>query len=157
MGGLNIETAAEKIALELLAEQEEKSPDERLELVDTEYVKERGDWYLRVYIDKPSGVGLSDCQEFSRKLEEILDKDDIFTGAYVLEVSSPGLDRVLKKDRDFVRERGKKVDVSLYAPLNGVKKLTGVLIGRDEANLILENDVVITRDKVAQVRLHIDF
>lgn len=157
MGDPNIELAAERIVLELLAGQEEKLPEERLELVDTEYVKERNDWYLRVYIDKPSGVGLDDCQEFSRKLEEVLDNDDTFAGSYILEVSSPGLDRVLKKDRDFVREQGKKVDVSLYAPLNGTKNLTGVLVGRDETNLVLENDVVIARDQVAQVRLHIDF
>ena len=97
-----------------------------VELVDVEYVKEK-DWYLRVFIDKPEGIGIEDCQALSEKLEEKLDAEDVMPEPYILEVSSPGLDRVLKKPRDFERERGKEVDVSLYEPMDGEKLLVGKL------------------------------
>ncbi|MBE8954420.1 MAG: ribosome maturation factor RimP [Quinella sp. 2Q5] len=125
------------------------------ELVDVEYVKER-DWYLRVFVDKAGGIDLDDCQSLSEKLGARLDSSDIIGGAYILEVSSPGIDRILKKDRDFVREAGKVVDVTLYAPLDGKKFFTGELVGRDE-NFLRLKDITLPRDKVAQVRLHIDF
>ena len=126
-----------------------------LELVDVEYVKEH-DWYLRIFIDKEGGIEIDDCQQLSEKVEEVLDKKDIIKDSYILEVSSPGLDRVLKKDKDFVREKGKKVDVTLYAPLDGEKLIVGVLEGKSDSELILE-DRSIALDKIAQVRLHIDF
>ena len=88
------------------------------ELVDVEYVKER-DWYLRVFVDKDGGIDLDDCKILSEKLGELLDKESVINDSYILEMSSPGLDRVLKKDRDFVRESGKTVDVTLYAPIEG--------------------------------------
>ena len=102
-----------------------------VELVDVEYVKEK-DWYLRVFIDKPEGIGIEDCQALSEKLEAKLDADDVMPEPYILEVSSPGLDRVLKKPRDFERERGKEVDVSLYEPMDGEKLLVGKLEGFGE-------------------------
>ena len=126
-----------------------------LELVDVEYVKEH-DWYLRIFIDKEGGIEIDDCQQLSEKVEEVLDKKDIIKDSYILEVSSRGLDRVLKKDKDFVREKGKKVDVTLYAPLDGEKLIVGVLEGKSDSELILE-DRSIALDKIAQVRLHIDF
>lgn len=126
------------------------------ELVDVEYVKER-DWYLRVFVDKVGGIDLDDCQMLSEKLGEILDKDPIIESAYILEVSSPGIDRVLKKDKDFLREIGKKIDVALYAPIDGKKILVGSLKGRDEKFLYLENFDPLPRGKIAQVRLHLDF
>ena len=126
------------------------------ELVDVEYVKER-DWYLRVFVDKVGGIDLDDCQMLSEKLGEILDKDPIIESAYILEVSSPGIDRVLKKDKDFLREVGKKIDVTLYAPIDGKKILVGTLKGRDEKFLYLEDFEPIPREKIAQVRLHLDF
>lgn len=126
-----------------------------LELVDVEYVKEH-DWYLRIFIDKEGGIEIDDCQQLSEKVEEVLDKKDIIKDSYILEVSSPGLDRVLKKDKDFIREKGKKVDVTLYAPLDGEKLIVGVLEGKSDSELILE-DRSIALDKIAQVRLHIDF
>ena len=129
--------------------------DTDFELVDVEYVIER-EWYLRVFMDKAGGIDLDDCQELSEKLGKILDHEPLIDGPYILEVSSPGIDRVLKKDRDFVREAGKAVDVTLYAPFNGKKFFTGVLVGRDKTSLKLE-DLEIPREKVAQVRLHIDF
>ena len=126
------------------------------ELVDVEYIKER-DWYLRIFVDKIGGIDLDDCQMLSEKLGEILDKDPIIESAYILEVSSPGIDRVLKKDKDFLRETGKKVDVTLYAPIDGEKSFVGVLENRDENFLYLADFKPIPREKISQVRLHIDF
>lgn len=126
------------------------------ELVDVEYVLEK-DWYLRVFVDKAGGIDLDDCQILSEKLGSLLDHEPLINGPYILEVSSPGIDRVLKKDKDFVREAGKVVDVTLYAPLNGRKFFTGKLEGRDKNSLKLAEFEPIPRDKVAQVRLHIDF
>ncbi len=126
------------------------------ELVDVEYVKER-DWYLRVFLDKAGGIDLDDCQSISEKLGAKLDEVSIINGAYILEVSSPGIDRILKKDKDFIREAGKVVDVTLYAPLDGKKILVGELEGRDEKFLRLKDMEPLPREKVAQVRLHIDF
>ena len=144
-----IELRVEEIMNELLQGTE-------YELVDVEYVMER-DWYLRIFLDKAGGIDLDDCQYWSEKLGAILDKEPLIQDAYILEVSSPGIDRVLKKDRDFVREAGKEVDVTLYAPINGKKNFTGVLDGRDKDFLKLQGIEPLPREKVAQVRLHIDF
>lgn len=143
-----VETAVEKIVSELLSGSD-------MELVDVEYVKER-DWYLRVFVDKHGGMGLEDCQRLSERLEKKLDEGDVVPEHYILEVSSPGLDRVLKKARDFVREMGKMVDVTLYAPLDGEKLLTGALSACDDDFLTLADRPPIPREKIAQVRLHID-
>ena len=144
-----VETQVESMVTEILR-------DTAFELVDVEYVKER-DWYLRVFVDKAGGVDLDDCQNISERLSAKLDAADIIGGAYILEVSSPGIDRVLKKDKDFVREAGKVVDVTLYAPLNGQKLIVGELEGRDDSFLRLKDVAPLPRDKVALVRLHIDF
>lgn len=143
-----IETEVEKIVEELLE-------NTALELVAVDYVKER-DWYLRVFIDKEGGVDLDDCQDLSRKLEELLDAQDLIKTSYILEVSSPGLDRELKKPRDFQREMGKDIDVSLFAPLDGKKVVTGPLSAYD-GETINVGDMAIPMDKVAKVNLHIDF
>ncbi|MBR1807584.1 MAG: ribosome maturation factor RimP [Selenomonadaceae bacterium] len=130
--------------------------DTDFELVDVEYVKER-DWYLRVFVDKQGGIDLDDCQALSERLSERLDATDIVSGSYILEVSSPGIDRILKKDKDFIREAGKLVDVTLYAPLDGKKLFVGELVGRDEEFLRLKDIEPLPREKIALVRLHIDF
>lgn len=143
-----IEAEVENIVEELLV-------NTALELVAVDYVKER-DWYLRVFIDKEGGVDLDDCQDLSRKLEELLDAQDIIKTSYILEVSSPGLDRELKKPRDFQREMGKDIDVSLFAPLDGKKVVTGPLSAYD-GETINVGDMAIPMDKVAKVNLHIDF
>ena len=131
-----------------------------LELVDVEYVRER-DWYLRVFIDKEGGVGLEDCQAVSEKLSEFLDVTDPITDKYLLEVSSPGLDRILKKDTDFVRYKDRDVDVHFFTPYKGVKSLTARLVGKDESGvvhlLIDEEDAAIDSKDISQIRLHIDF
>lgn len=143
-----IEAEVEKIVEELLE-------NTALELVAVDYVKER-DWYLRVFIDKEGGVDLDDCQDLSRKLEELLDAQDLIKTSYILEVSSPGLDRELKKPKDFQREMGKDIDVSLFAPLDGKKVVTGPLSAYD-GETINVGDMAIPMDKVAKVNLHIDF
>ena len=144
-----VETQVEGLVQEMLAGTE-------FELVDVEYTKER-DWYLRVFVDKAGGIDLDDCQAISERLSPRLDESDIISNGYILEVSSPGIDRILKKDRDFIREAGKRVDVTLYAPLNGRKIFVGELVGRDEEFLRLKDKEPIPREKIAQVRLHIDF
>ena len=144
-----IETQVENIMTEILAGSD-------FELVDVEYVKEH-DWYLRIFVDKAGGIDLDDCQAISEKLSAQLDELDLISGAYILEVSSPGIDRILKKDKDFVREAGKVVDVTLYAPLDGKKNFAGELVRRDDDFLYLKDIAPLPRDKVALVRLHIDF
>lgn len=131
-----------------------------LELVDVEYVRER-DWYLRVFIDKEGGVGLEDCQAVSEKLSEFLYVKDPITDKYLLEVSSPGLDRILKKDADFVRYKDRDVDVHFFTPYKGVKSLTARLVGKDESGvvhlLIDDEEAAINSKDISQIRLHIDF
>ena len=151
MAAKNIEESVELMVQELLTGQDV------IELVDVEYVKEYTDYYLRVYIDKEGGIDIEDCQELSEKLEVMLDEKDIIPDAYILEVSSPGIDRVLRKPRDLVREQGKAVDVTLYAPLDGKKNLTGVLTGFDGEKFTLDDELTIELSKEAQIRLHIDF
>ena len=151
MAAKDIEATVEPMVAELLTGQDV------IELVDVEYVKEHTDWYLRVYIDKEGGIDIEDCQELSERLETVLDEKDVIPDAYILEVSSPGIDRVLRKPRDLVREQGKAVDVTLYAPLNGSKNLTGVLTAFDGEKITLDDDLVIELSKAAQIRLHIDF
>ena len=145
-----VETQVEDIMAEILSGTD-------YELVDVEYVKEGRDWYLRIFIDKVGGIDLDDCQTISEQLSAQLDALDIINGAYILEVSSPGIDRILKKDKDFVREAGKVVDVTLYAPLDGKKSFVGELISRDEEFLHIKDIAPLPREKVALVRLHIDF
>ncbi|MBO4325803.1 MAG: ribosome maturation factor RimP [Clostridia bacterium] len=100
-----------------------------LELIDCEYKKEGGRRVLRIYIDKKGGVGLDDCEAVSRSVEPVLDSEDFIDEAYTFEVSSPGLDRPLKTERDFARYEGEDVEVGLYAAIDGKKKFTGKLIG----------------------------
>ena len=131
------------------------------EIVDIEYVKEAGEYYLRVYLDKEGGISLSDCELVSRELSEILDQKDPIKDNYFLEVSSPGLDRPLKKDKDFERYKGRDVEIKLYKPMNGSKKFEGELVGLTEDNnikvIIDGEEVDFTRKEVALIRLAIKF
>ncbi len=132
-----------------------------LELVDLEFVKEGINWYLRVYIDKDGGVTIDDCERVSRALEARLDEEDPIAQAYILEVSSPGLDRPLKKEADFVKYRGEIIDVKLYQQKNGSKQYQGKLLGLENGVLSLEEengDVVALEQKdIAGVRLAVIF
>lgn len=131
------------------------------EIVDIEYVKEATEYYLRVYLDKEGGIALNDCEVVSRELSEILDAKDPIKENYYLEVSSPGLDRPLKKDKDFERYKGRDVEIKLYKPMNGSKQFEGELVGLTEDNDILviidENEVKFTKKEVALIRLAIKF
>ena len=149
MARQQVEDAVEAIVRELLTGQEE------IELVDVEYVKEH-EWYLRVYIDKKGGVDIEDCQDLSEKLGARLDAADRIAESYILEVSSPGIDRVLRKPRDYAREMGKAVDVTLYAARDGKKQITGRLTAFADGVLTLDGNVTIPLVDAAQVRLHID-
>ena len=144
-----VEEAVEKIAEEILANTD-------YELVDVEYVKER-DWFLRVYIDKEGGIGLDDCQEVSSLLDEKLEELNIINDRYILEVSSPGLDRALKKEKDFKREMGKLVDITLYKAIDGEKMITGKLTGYTKDIITIDETREIALKDIALVRLHIDF
>lgn len=131
------------------------------EIVDIEYVKEAGEYYLRVFLDKEGGISLNDCETVSRELSEILDVKDPIKDNYFLEVSSPGLDRPLKKDKDFVRYQGRDVEIKLYKPINGSKQFEGELVGLTEDKnikvIIDENEVEFNKKEVALVRLAIKF
>lgn len=132
-----------------------------LELVDLEFVKEGVNWYLRVYIDKDGGVSIDDCELVSRALEEKLDAADPIEQAYILEVSSPGLDRPLKKEADFQKFQGEIIDVKLYKPLNGSKQYQGKLLGLENGVLSIEeengNIVAFEYKETASVRLAVIF
>lgn len=101
--------------------------ENHFELVDVEYVREGANWYLRVYADKEGGINIDDCVLISRALEEKLDAEDFISDAYILEVSSPGLGRPLKKEKDFKRSLGKSVECKLYKAINKQKEFEGIL------------------------------
>ena len=129
-----------------------------LELWDVEYGKEAGQWFLRVYIDRPEGVGIDDCEAFSRAFDPILDAEDPIPDSYVFEVSSAGAERVLKRPGDFQRFLGSFVEVKLYRAQDGAKVWTGYLIAYENGSVTL--DTAGTRrtfppETVAQVRLRI--
>ncbi len=131
------------------------------ELVDVEYVKEMGNYYLRAYIDKEGGITIDDCEVVSRELEAILDKEDYIEESYILEVSSPGLGRPLKKEKDFARSIGKEVDIRLFKSVDKVKDFTGVLVDYDPLKVIIalddETTVEFARKDIALIRLSFDF
>ena len=130
------------------------------ELVDVEYVKEGSNWYLRVYADKDGGITIDDCVLISRALEVKLDEEDFIQDAYILEVSSPGLGRQLKKDKDFKRSLGEKVECKLFKAINKQKEFEGILKDFTEETITLEVDeteLIINRKEIAMIRLAIDF
>lgn len=156
MARKDIESAVETLLTPLLEK-------EGIEVVDVEYVRERN-WILRIFIDKDGGVDLSDCQRVSEEAGEILDEKDLIPDNYMLEVSSPGLDRVLKKDKDFLRYAGSDVDVKLFTPLAGSKEksFTAKLEGlAEDGSLQLTKEdgeaLTLPRKQIAQVRLHFSF
>ena len=131
------------------------------ELVDVEYVKEGSTWYLRVYIDKEGGITSDDCADVSRGMNEILDREDYVEGSYTFEVSSPGLGRPLKKDKDFARSIGEEVEVRLFRAVEGCKEYTGLLNAYDKTTVTLmlddEKTLVLERSNIALIRLALDF
>ena len=150
----NYEQRTEEILLPIMEEL-------GFELVDVEYVKEGGTWYLRSYIDKPGGITVNDCETVSRRLSDILDEKDFIEESYVMEVSSPGLGRPLKKEKDFRRSLGEEVEVRTYRMIDKQKEFTGILKSYDEATVTIElaDETLKTFEKgdIALIRLAFDF
>lgn len=137
-----------------------------VEIYDVEYVREGSDWYLRCYIDREGGVSIDDCENVSRALSDALDKEDFIADAYILEVSSPGLGRQLKKDKHLAKSIGEEVEIRTYKPINGVREFAGLLRTFDESTITIEmpssgkeegEKAVFDRKDIAVVRLALDF
>lgn len=131
------------------------------ELCDVEYQKEYGDWVLTFYIDKPGGVTIDECEAVSRAIEPILDEKDPIESEYVLSVSSLGIDRPLKKPRDFERAMGTELEIKLYAPQNGKKQWIGTLTAYTEDTFTVETEqgetLTVKKKDCALVRPNIRF
>lgn len=133
----------------------------RFELVDVEYVKEGAEWYLRAYIDKEGGITVNDCELVAREMNEILDREDYIEGSYIFEVSSPGLGRPLKKEKDYVRSMGKKLEIRTYRAINREKEFYGQLKAYDDTSVTIETDegeeMIFDKKDIALIRLAFDF
>ena len=128
--------------------------------VDVEYVKEGSDYYLRAYIDKEGGITVDDCETVSRRLEEVLDSIDLIPNAYILEVSSPGLGRQLKKEKHYLSNIGEEVDVKLYKPIEKMKEFTGILSSYSEGTFVFTVDgkeLTISEAQISKINLHFEF
>ncbi len=131
-----------------------------VDIYDVEYVKEGNDWYLRAYIDKPEGVNINDCENVSRALSDELDRTDFIEDAYILEVSSPGLGRTLKKDRHLEKSLGQEVEIKTYKPIDKQKEFCGVLKNFDDKTVTIEEEQgerTFERKEIALIRLALDF
>lgn len=150
----NYETRTEELLTPILERM-------NFELVDVEYVKEGGTWYLRAYIDKEGGITVNDCEAVAREMNEILDREDFVEDSYVFEVSSPGLGRPLKKEKDYVRSMGKELEIRTYRAINREKEFYGVLTAYDAKTVTIrqENGEQLTFEKsdIALIRLAFDF
>ena len=148
------ESRTEAFLLPVLAEH-------NFELWDVEYVKEAGTWYLRAYIDKEGGIAVDDCEVISRILSDWLDQTDFIEDSYILEVSSPGLGRTLKKEKHLSKSIGMEVELKTFKPVNGSKDFEGVLKAFDNDTLTLtvedDQDLVFQRKDIAVVKLALDF
>ena len=131
------------------------------ELVDVEYVKEGGTWYLRAYIDKEGGITVNDCEAVAREMNEILDREDFVEESYVFEVSSPGLGRPLKKEKDYIRSMGKEVEIRTYRAINREKEFYGILSAYDENTVTIKTEdgteMTFEKSDIALIRLAFDF
>ena len=131
------------------------------ELVDVEYVKEGGTWYLRAYIDKEGGITVNDCEAVAREMNEILDREDYVEDSYVFEVSSPGLGRPLKKEKDYIRSMGKEVEIRTYRAINREKEFYGILSAYDENTVTIKTEdgteMTFEKSDIALIRLAFDF
>ena len=130
--------------------------ENHFELVDVEYVREGANWYLRVYADKEGGINIDDCVLISRALEEKLDAEDFISDAYILEVSSPGLGRLLKKEKDFKRSLGEEVEIRTYRAIDRQKEFVGFLKSYDENTVTItyedETEQTFDRKEIALIR-----
>ncbi|MCI8298829.1 MAG: ribosome maturation factor RimP [Lachnospiraceae bacterium] len=135
--------------------------EQQFELVDVEYVKEGGTWYLRAYIDKEGGITVDDCEMVSRRMSQLLDETDFIEESYIFEVSSPGLGRPLKKEKDYVRSMGKEIEIRTYRAINKEKEFYGILKSFDESTVTIEmedeTEMVFAKSEIALIRLAFDF
>ena len=134
--------------------------EHQFELVDVEFVKEAGTWFLRAYIDKPGGITIDDCEVISRALSDRMDEEDFIEEAYILEVSSPGLGRTLKKDKHLEKSLGEEVEIRLYKPVDKCREFTGVLKSYDADSITIdtaEKEMTFARKEIALIRLALDF
>jgi len=147
------ETRTEEILIPIVA-------DAGVEIYDVEYVKEGSDWYLRVYIDKPEGVNINDCEVVNRALSAKMDELDFIDDAYILEVSSPGLGRALKKERHFEKSIGQEVEVKTYKAIDKEKQFVGILQSYENGVITIDTgkkEMQFEKADVALVRLTFDF
>lgn len=133
----------------------------QFELVDVEYVKEGGTWYLRAYIDKEGGITVNDCEAVAREMNELLDAEDFISESYIFEVSSPGLGRPLKKEKDYIRNMGKEVEIRTYRAINRSKEFYGILkeYDKDSVTIVDENEEIQTfqKSEIALIRQAVRF
>ena len=145
-----IEARTEELVQPLVAEKQ-------FELVDVEYVKEGGSYYLRIYIDKEGGITVNDCEDISRPFSDILDREDYIEGSYILEVSSPGLGRPLKKEKDFKRSLGEEVEIRLFRQVEHQKEWIGLLTAYNQQTVTIETEdgreMTFERSNLALIRL----
>jgi ribosome maturation factor RimP len=130
------------------------------ELVEIEYKKEGQDWFLRLYIDKEGGITIDDCQSVSEELSNLLDEADPIEQSYIFEVSSPGIDRPLKTDRDYRKNIGKQIEIKLFSPMNGKKVIEGILRGHTETVVEIEVEgktIDVEKNTIALIRPLIKF
>ena len=131
------------------------------EIVDVEFVKEGPNWYLRVFVDKEGGVTIDDCELISKEVEKILDENDPIEQAYFLEISSPGIDRPLKKKEDFIKFNGETIDIKLYKSFEGSKEYTGKLVNYDDDGTVTieadKKEISFAGKDIASVRLAVIF
>lgn len=148
------ETQTETLILPIL----EKN---QFELVDVEYVKESGTWYLRAYIDKEGGITVNDCELVAREMNEILDREDYIEDSYIFEVSSPGLGRPLKKEKDYARSMGKELEIRTYRAIDKKKEFYGILTDYDEKKVTIQTEegeiLTFAKTEIALIRLAFDF
>lgn len=150
----NYEQKAEALILPLVTEQ-------GFELVDVEYIKEGSNWYLRAYIDKEGGITVDDCELISRAFSDKLDQEDFIEDPYILEVSSPGLGRPLKKEKDYIRSMGKRLELRTFRTINKQKEFYGILTAYDEDTVTIEPEegqpMTFQKKDLALIRLAFDF
>lgn len=131
-----------------------------LELVDVEFVREGGSWYLRIYVDKPGGIDIEDCGRLSQKIDRLLDEKDLIPQSYHLEVSSPGIERPLKKISDYKRFTGELAVITTFVPFDGKKKITGRIMAARGDDIVIDSDgkeLSIPFKQVASARLKVEF
>ncbi|MDD6307331.1 MAG: ribosome maturation factor RimP [Clostridiales bacterium] len=150
----NYETRTEELITPILERM-------NFELVDVEFVKEGGIWYLRAYIDKEGGITVNDCEAVAREMNEILDREDYVEESYTFEVSSPGLGRPLKKEKDYARSMGKELEIRTYRAINREKEFYGVLKAYDDKTVTIETEdgeeLTFEKKDIALIRLAFDF